>query len=104
MPKYDAWGIAPAGKGPDALMSDNGSNRLAAIESALTAVQVALGEIGSAVQHQAEITARGFETLTDMVRVLDARLSAPDARMSVLDARMAEIATELRTHSHKGAD
>jgi hypothetical protein len=70
--------------------------------------------MSAAFQRQAETTARGFETLTDMIRVLDARLSAVDgrmsvlvsaldARMSVLEVRMAEIAHDLRTHSHKAA-
>jgi hypothetical protein len=102
-------------------LNDNGSDRLTAIEAALVAVQVALGEVGGAVQRQGETlggaiqrqgemlgevgrglqrqgetTARGFETLTEMTRALD-------ARFSVLDARMSEIVTELRTHSHKGA-
>jgi hypothetical protein len=91
-------------------MNDNGSDRLAAIEAAVTAVERAvdnaitlLGEMNAGFQRQAETTARGFEALTELSRVLDARMSALDARMSILDARMAEIAHELRTHSHKAA-
>ena len=91
-------------------MSDNGSDRLAAIEAALAAVERAvensitvLGEMSAGFQRQAETTARGFEVLTDLNRVLDARMSGLDARMAVLDARMAEVVLELRTHSHKAA-
>ena len=99
------------------LMSDNGSDRLAAVEAALDAVRAALaaveravensitvlGEMSAGFQRQAETTARGFEALTDLNRVLDARMSGLDARMAVLEARMAEVVLELRTHSHKAA-
>ena len=102
-------------------MNDNGSDRLAAVEAALIAVQSAvqnvvsaLGELYTGIQRQAETTANGFEALTAMIRVMNARLAdldgrlsvhveALDARMSVLDARMVEIVHELRTHSHKAA-
>ena len=91
-------------------MDDNGSDRLAAVEAALAAVERAvenaiavLGEMNAGFQRQAETTARGFEALTELNRVLDARMSGLDARMAVLDARMAEVVHELRTHSHKAA-
>jgi hypothetical protein len=109
-------------------MNDNGSERLAAIEAALSAVQSAVlnvvspvAELGPGFQHQADVTARGFEALSEMMRAMDARLSALggrvavldghmsvlgsalDARMAFLEARMGEIVRELRTHSHKAA-
>jgi hypothetical protein len=89
-------------------MNDNGSDQLAAIEAALTAVERAVDNavalLGEGFQRQAETTARGFEALTELSRVLDARMSALDACMTVLDARMVEIVRELRTHhSHKAA-
>jgi len=91
-------------------MDDNGSDRLAAVEAALAAVERAvenatavLGEMNAGFQRQAETTARDFEALTELNRVLDARMSGLDARMAVLGARMAEVVHELRTHSHKAA-
>ena len=102
-------------------MNGNRTDRLAAMEAARNAVQsavqavsTAVGELGATLRRQAETTAQGFEALTEMIRVVDVRLSeldsrmsvltaALDTRMSVLQARMADIAQELRTHSHKAA-
>jgi hypothetical protein len=76
-------------------MKDNGSDRLAAVEAALVAVQSAVqnvvslvGEMSTAFQHQAETTARGFEALTEVMRTMDGRLSALGARMAALDGHM----------------
>ena len=50
-----------------------------------------LGTVRGAVSAQAETTALGFQTLTDMMRVLD-------ARMVVLDDRMTELTSRVDDH------
>lgn len=63
-------------------MTENGSERLARIETAVTTMAQTL-------QNTADQTSRGFETMTAMMRVLD-------ARMSVLDNRMEEVVRQLQ--------
>ena len=91
-------------------MSDNGSERLAAIESALARVLAGVGELRTLLQRQADTTARAIETLnrmmksseTHLINVLEARM-AEVVTIPVFEARMAEIITQLRTHTHNAA-
>jgi hypothetical protein len=75
--------------------SDNGTSRLDRIEEALRTLVVTVQSVGSQVKHQGETTALGLQTLTEMMRVLD-------ARMTVLDARMTEIIARLTAHLGDG--
>ena len=85
-------------------MNDNGSERLVRIEDAVIAMAAAVKEqsevttaLSVAVKHQAEVTARGFEMLISMHRVLD-------TRMNVLETQVGEVIVELRSHARRMDD
>lgn len=80
-------------------MSDNGNERLTRMEEAITAMATAVKQqseastaMAVAIKHQSEVTARGFESLASMHRVLD-------TRMSVLETQVGEIIVELRSQA-----
>jgi hypothetical protein len=78
-------------------MNDNGSERLARIEEAITTMAIAMKEQAAAIKYQAEVTARGMETLVSMHRVLDTRLT-------VLETQVGEVIVELRSHARRMDD
>ena len=73
--------------------SDNGTSRLDRIEAALETV-------ATSMQSMATNTAIGFETLTNMTRVLDARMVVLEAQMAEVLGRLRIIGENLAIHEH----
>ena len=98
-------------------MNDNGSERLARMEEALTTMATAITHqtevntaMSVAITHQSEVTARGFETLSSMHRVLETRMTVLENQLGEVIVelrsqarRMDDLITEFRAHGHEAA-
>ena len=98
-------------------MNDNGSERLARMEEALTTLATAITHqtevntaMSTAMTRQADVTARGFETLSSMHRVLETRMTVLENQLGEVIVelrsqarRMDDLITEFRAHGHEAA-
>jgi len=112
-------------------LTDNGSERLARMEEAITTMATAITHqsevnttmataithqsevntaMSAAITRQAEVTARGFDTLSSMHRVLETRMTVLENQLGEVIVelrsqarRMDDLITEFRAHGHEAA-